>query len=88
MPVLIYQAKVTDTIMRNKARLFWTGHSTTEVMTILLRTFRLFLLVSEMEYNGNYQGQYSCICQHTVMFSGPNVYTRLMSKAKCPFKLP
>lgn len=65
----------------------WKGHSKTETVTILLRAIRFFITVSEIEYNGNYQNQYSCNYQDTMTFVSYTDCTRLISETNCPAKL-
>ena len=64
----------------------WRGHSTTEAMTILLGAIRMFMPLSETEYNGNCQDRYSSSCQDTVTFASHTGATKLMSKTNCPVK--
>lgn len=57
-------------------------------MAILLRKIRLFITLSETEWNANCQDRYSCSCQDTMKFAGSPGFTKLMSKTHCPVKSP
>ena len=63
----------------------WKGHCKTEVVSIILRAIRLFILVREAEHNGNCQDQYNCSCQDTEKFASHSGQTRIMPK---PIVLP
>jgi hypothetical protein len=51
----------------------WTGHSNT--VTTLVRAIRLFIPLSEREYNCNCQDRYSNRCQDAMTFASYTGYT-------------
>lgn len=73
-----------DMATRNEIRPGWKSHSTTEALIILLRAIRLFVPLSETEYNDNCQDQYSCSCQNSVVYASHTEYRRLMCSTSCP----
>lgn len=70
VPSFTDRARV-ETAVRNQTRL--VGET-----VAILRVIRHFTPLSETEFNGNYQTQYSCCCQGTMMSANYKGYTKLM----------
>lgn len=66
----------------------WEGHRKTKSVKILLRAVKLFMPLSETEYNDDCWDQYNCSLQDTMMFANLAGYTKLISKSNCPVQLP
>ena len=88
VPVLTYQAEFTWYGWRELKQSSWRGRRKTESVSVLSRAPRYFIPLSETEYNGNHQDQYSCSCHDTMMLANFTGCTRLTSKINCPVKFP
>lgn len=86
--LLTYWTKVTWYGREELNLASWRVHSNPEAVTVLWRATGPFIPLSEIEYNGNFQDQYSHPCQDTMVPARCTGYTRLMSKTKCHVKFP
>lgn len=86
--LLTYWTKVTRYGREELNLASWRVHSDPEAVTVLWRATGPFIPLSEIEYNGNFQDQYSHPCQDTMVPARCTGYTRLMSKTKCHVKFP
>lgn len=64
-----------DTATKTEIRPAWRGYRTTEALRNLLRAIKLFIPLSEREYNCCGQDRYSCSCQDTAKFASHTGYT-------------